>query len=542
MMVGDSFMKSTSYVLKSSAMRRADKMAIEECKIPGILLMESAGRAVAQKACEQLDTGDRVLILTGPGNNGGDGFVAARFLHFQGFDITVAAVQRVDEYSADAAVNAKICESLNINIECICNAVGKIADSQLRNLMEQSNLIIDALLGTGVQGTLRKPYPELVSLINEDCAPTISVDIPTGVSADTGLVKDVAVDAQQTVTFAAPKPGLLLEPGCKWAGRVTVADIGIPDYVIHKAATTQNSNCSDKFGPLIWIQKDWIKQRLPSRPKTGHKGTFGHVLVIAGSPGLSGAAVLAAKGAQRAGAGMVTCASPSSLHQVLQTKLTSAMTAGFPLQDVKDVCAAADQLKPRIQRADAVALGPGLGRSGAAQQLIERLLSMWDKYDFPPLVVDADGLNAVAQNLDMVKQVGGRGILTPHPGEMARLLSCSVSDVISDRKGAALRAARDSGCVVVLKGAPSITASPCGCLAINSSGNVGLAAGGSGDVLTGIISTLLAQRVSPQTAAPAGCYLHGLAADMAREDISVRSLIPEDILPAISDAYRNIVD
>ncbi len=526
------------YALSCRAMRLADEMAINQMEIPGVLLMEAAGRAVAREAAGIVPSGGRILVLAGPGNNGGDGFAAARFLHREGHDVCVLSAGDVSAYEGDAGVNARILKHLDIPFLPFRHSDGSLRTDLIHQQLKESALIIDALLGTGVQGRLRYPYRRLVDMINQAPADTLAVDIPTGVDADTAAVPGPAISADITVTFAAPKIGLLLEPGCEHTAKLIVADIGIPQRVLRSAAVGE---CADT-GLAVVVDADWVSGRLPLRVPTGHKGTFGHVLVVGGSEGLSGAAALAASAAQRAGSGMVTCAVPAALNPVMECKLTSAMTAGFAdLTADEDVERATGQLAEKIGACDAVALGPGLGRDPLSAELVRNLLGLWEcGGDAPPVVVDADALNAVAPDIEEFRRAAPRAILTPHPGEMARLLGCSVRSVLADRQGAVRRAAAQSGCVVVLKGAPSVTACPCGCLWVNSSGNVGLAAGGSGDLLTGIIASLLGQGQSARDAAAVGCYVHGRAADITRMDTSTRSMIPEDVLDKISEALEEL--
>lgn len=515
------------FVLDSEQMRKADRIAIEAFAIPGVLLMEAAARGVAREAMEICPPGGRVMVLAGPGNNGGDGLAAARMLFLAGIRVEVVAARPLAEYAGDSGINAQIVARLGIPVSVFSGSDASL-DPGIFTSLAESHVVVDGLLGTGVRGELRPGYRELIRWANEVEASVVAVDVPTGVDPDTARVADGAVRADVTVTFGAPKLGLLLEPGCEWVGELVVEDIGIPAGVLRKVVGDEG---------VYWVQKEDVQTRLPGRSRTGHKGTYGHVLVVGGAPGYAGAAIMASYAALRSGAGLVTCAVPEGSVATVATSLVEAMTEILPPGP------GLGALETKLDAADVVALGPGLGAgegtSGQVRGLIGRAARATKR---PFLVVDADGLNAVAPDLSLFDDPGwqGRVVLTPHPGEMARLLDRRIPEVLEDRRGAALEAAASANSVVVLKGAPSIIASPCGRLAVNGTGNPGLATGGSGDVLTGMIAAFLGQGLDPWWAAVAGCFVHGQAADDALEGVDARSMLPRDVIGSISGALRSL--
>ncbi len=532
-MKGSVKVAARQYVLSSDAMREADRQAIEECGIPGLLLMEAAARCVADAIRENISSGEQVLILTGTGNNGGDGWAVARLLHLDGIPVRVFSMAPPAKLKGDAKTNAHFATQVGVESACLSDSDEGPLLEYLAAALADSDLVVDALLGTGSRLPLRSPYSEVVAMVTRWNVPVVAVDMPTGLDADTGQVDEICMKATTTITFGALKPGLLLEPGCAYAGKVEVADIGIPRSIL----ADLKSNC-------WYLQPEELANILPPRSKIGHKGSFGHVLVVGGAPGLTGAPVMSAESSLRSGAGMVTVATLDTVHEVLEMKLTEAMT--FPLPTVQhhiDPWAALAELESKWQRFDALALGPGLGQGPKVQEFVRGLFAELLRLGHRlPFVLDADGLNAVAPDLEIFAAPGLKesGVLTPHPGELARLLDVRTSDVLHDRVNSALQAAEKSQNVVVLKGAPSIVAHPQGQVVINSTGNVGLAVGGSGDVLTGIIGALLAEGLSPWQSAMMGCYTHGRAADLALEWVSARGMLPRDVIAEIPKAFQKL--
>ncbi|ORJ63043.1 NAD(P)H-hydrate dehydratase [Geothermobacter hydrogeniphilus] len=487
-------------VLTAEQMRELDRRTIEEIGVPGVVLMENAGRAVADVLCREyadLSPGP-VLILCGRGNNGGDGFVVARLLLDRGWQVETLLLAEADQVVGDAAVNLRALRNRHGKITVVAD------EESLRTELArcQPKLVVDALFGTGLNADLRGHAVMAVAWINAFAGPVVAVDIPSGVAAGSGRQLGCAVRADVTVTFAAPKLGHLLHPGAELRGELRIADIGIPQ----RLAEDLDESC-------FWLTAEVARSLLPDRPCCGHKGTFGHLLLIAGSRGKSGAAVLAAKAGLRSGAGLVTVAVPGSQQAIVAAAVPEVMTEAMAEDQGKIASAAADALSRLTVGKQALAIGPGLGQSSSIQTLVTRLLDDWKG----PMVLDADALNVLADATETLRRRDAEPlVVTPHPGEMARLLGTTVAEVEADRPSAARDFARLRDVVVVLKGAPTLIASPAGELAVNSSGNPLLATAGSGDVLTGLIGGLLAQGLDSFAAARLGVYLHGAAADRLR--------------------------
>jgi len=507
-------------------MRELDHQTIAEVGIPGMVLMENAGRSVAEIVREEfpgrLERG--VLILAGPGNNGGDGFVAARHLAGMGIRASILVLAKDDSFRGDALANLGIARNLGLPIaECLTEEAVRDRSAWFSH----AGIIVDALFGTGLTHEVTGRFGNVIGLANQSAAPTVSVDMPSGICADTGKVLGMAISATMTATFGAMKLGLALFPGASHAGKVRVVDIGIPRRLVEESGVRAEFVTEETAGPL----------HLP-RPETGHKGTFGHLLVFAGSRGKTGAAALAALGALRAGAGLVTVACPEGVQPVLAGKLTEAMTEGLP--ETGAGTASADGLERLIglmDRKRALAMGPGIGLHGETQEIARRLIA-----EAPlPMVVDADALAACAGNPGIIAASGHARILTPHPGEMARLLGTGTEAVEADRAEAARAAARGSGAVVVLKGARTIVAAPDGRIAVNSSGNAGMAAGGMGDVLTGILGALLARGHEPWDAARLGVFAHGLAGDLLAEGKGPYGYLASEVADLLPGVWRRLV-
>jgi NAD(P)H-hydrate epimerase len=424
--------------------------------------------------------------------------------------------------TGDAAVNLRRFQRAGGR----CHPITRNDDvrSVLGPLIEPSDLLVDAIFGTGLNAPVEGIPASAITLMNASARPIVSVDLPSGLDADTGKVWGTAVSATLTVTLARPKRGLYLGEGPNHAGTIRVGDIGIAPDLIAAAKI-----------PLILLDCGGIRTILPTRTRAAHKGTFGHVGIIAGSVGKTGAAAMAAMAALRTGAGLVTVALPRSLSDVLEAKLLEAMT--FPVPETENRGLSKKALDPLLSFAadrTAIALGPGIGTEPETQTLVRDLLG----YMTRPLVLDADGLNAVAGHLEILGRAHAPFILTPHPGEMARLMDCSTANVQQDRLGTASRLAQEQKVYVVLKGAGTIVAGPDGRLAVNPTGNPGMATAGTGDVLSGMIAGLLAQGLSPWEAACAGVYLHGLAGDLAASEHGEAGLIAGDVIRAIPRAIH----
>ena len=485
-------------IVTPAQMSQLDNAAIQEYQIPGLILMENAGRNTAEYIIQQFtpQCSQGVAILCGPGNNGGDGFVIARHLFQKNLKPHIFSLASIEKFKGDALTNYKIAKNLNIPFSEI------LTDEDAKNLpdiLKNYGLIVDAIFGTGLSRPVSGRFEIAIKAANSSSLPIIAVDIPSGLSGLTGQPLGIAIKATATCTMALPKIGLVTSPGFEYTGDLHIIEIGIPKEAIQ----------SHDIKSFL-LTKSYAASIMPKRPLSGHKGTFGHLLIISGSKGKTGAAALCATGAIRSGAGLVTLAIPETSQPIVATKLTEAMTLPIPENQYGSLSKAAIPIiYEQLHKKKAIALGPG---SGIDQEAQEALLQIITESEIP-LVVDADGLTALANRPEVFKTIKAPLVLTPHPGEMARLLKCSTKEVQADRVKAASQLANDSGAVVVLKGARTVIADPDGRYVINPTGNPGLGTGGMGDVLTGIIGALIAQACPIFEAACLGVYAHGLAAD-----------------------------
>jgi hydroxyethylthiazole kinase-like uncharacterized protein yjeF len=511
-------------LVTAAQMRELDRRAIQELGLPSLVLMENAGRTTYEILRRQFpEPAGEVAVLAGRGNNGGDGYVVARYLAQDGLPVVVFLLGLPEQVKGDARVNLEILGRLGVEVV----EVETEADlNPVLHRLARAGLIVDALLGTGLDKPVAGLMAALIAKVSHLKAPVLAVDIPTGLSADTGEVLGVALKAQVTVTFGWPKLGQVLPPGRDYVGRLYQVNISIPPEL---AAQT----------PTELAEAREMRGLLPARPPYSHKGTFGHLLVLAGSAGKTGAAALASEGALRAGAGLVTLGIAQSLNDILEVKITEAMT--LPLPEAAGARAlgraALSPVRKFLSDRDALALGPGLGTHPETQELVRRLVGSLPH----PMVVDADGVNALAADLTALPAPGLR-ILTPHPGEMARLVDASVPEVQADRLGLAWETARRLGVVLVLKGAQTLVAAPDGRLSLNVTGNPALASGGTGDVLTGLIGGYLAQGLAPYDAARLGVYLHGLAADFWAARYGPRGLTAGDLLDVFPEVVAEFLE
>jgi ADP-dependent NAD(P)H-hydrate dehydratase / NAD(P)H-hydrate epimerase len=511
------------FLVTSEQMRSIDYHTIQHIGIPAAVLMENAGRAVAEEVRKLIMAKGSPnpkpwLILIGKGNNGGDGIVAARQL--AQMNVKADLLYAIDPLmlKGDAALQRDIAECLGI-------ASSTYAPGAVH--WHAYSGIVDGLLGTGSSGTPREPYAALIQEANESGLPIVSIDIPSGMNANTGEVSGQSIRATVTVALAFAKIGLYQYPGADYAGEVIVRPIGIPEALAGKFEV--NSALSDRASVLRRFGYD-----LPlARPGDAHKGTFGHALIVAGSLKYSGAGWLAAKAALRAGAGLVTWTMPARLVQPMIGKLPEAILLGANDSGTGSwTAASAEDVIQAAADKEAIAVGPGLGRFEQDARWLHRI---WTHTQCP-LVIDADALNimADADALNAWERRAAPVVLTPHPGEMARLAGIPTREVQRDRVGLARRFARKFGISLVLKGARSVVALPSGEVFINSTGNSGMATGGSGDVLSGIIAGLAAQGIPLEAAAVIGVYMHGEAGDRAAASrASTASLLSGDIIEAL---------
>jgi len=509
-------------VLSAEEMRRLDRRAIETLGIPGATLMENAGRGAAEEIVRLLPRngrGARVVVVCGKGGNGGDGFVVARRLKQRGARVAVWLAARPEEITGDPA--PKLAALRRSGLRPV------VIDDQ-RSLAEslgEADLVVDALLGTGSQGAPRGTTAAAITAINESRRFVVALDIPSGLPADGGPPSGPAVRAEVTTTFAALKRGLVTGPGLDWTGRVAVVDIGIPDAEIRRGVTTFLLEASD------------VAAHVPRRRPSAHKGTYGRLLIVAGSVGKTGAAALAARAAMRSGAGLVTVATAASQQPIVATLVLEAMTEPVPETAARSVALKAREVLDELADArDAIAVGPGLGLDAETQALARELAHDLRR----PLVIDADALTALAGHLDTLRGAPAPRCLTPHPGELARVLGRSVAEVERDRIETARACAATYGVHLVLKGAGTVIAGPDGGVFVNPTGNPGMASGGTGDVLTGILGALFARGLDPLAAIQTGVYLHGLAGDLAARRVGEEGLIASDVIAALPDAFASL--
>jgi len=503
-------------------MQKIDRKAIDGLGIPGLELMENAGRSTYEMIIDYYGSVEenRIAVVCGKGNNGGDGHVVARYLKEDGAHVEIFLLCSKDAPQGDAAVNLKKAEELGIPIHEILNPENfYIPDDTL--------VIVDAIFGTGFIGNIKSPYDIIIDKINETNIPVIAVDAPSGLDSETGKVSSSTIKADLTVTFGLPKIGQVLYPGKKYCGSLEVVDIGLP------AGLDENID-------TYLVTDSYAAKLLPERKPDAHKGDYGKLFVLAGSTGMTGAASMASLAALRCGTGLVILGCPSSLNPIFEAKLTEVMTK--PLPDVKKRgCLALrgmGEIRQQIEWADAVAVGPGIGTHHETVELVQRLAVQVKK----PMVIDADGLNCLAKNRDILKQHQGPLVISPHHGEFSRLSGIETTSIADDRLRLASSFAAEFNLTLILKGAPSIIADPSGRIFINNSGNEGMATAGSGDVLTGAIGGFLAQGMTAIDSAVLATYLHGLAGDSAAETFGSRSMIAGDILENMSEAILELED
>jgi NAD(P)H-hydrate epimerase len=503
-------------------MRQIDSAAIDGRDIPSPELMENAGSGIALRILTDLvpnPESSKICIFCGKGNNGGDGYVIARHLQNTGATVEVYYLGPRDQMSDDAGLNFDRASELDLALREVTSI------DSLPGILD-CDLVVDAIFGTGFSGAPRGLAGELIEYIGAQGCLTVAVDMPSGLNADTGQYEGAVIDADYTYTLAQPKFGLFLSPGRELCGDVEIVPIGIPDDVL------------DEFDLKIDLATiEWISSILPERKPDGHKGDFGRVLTVAGSTGMTGAASMAALSSLRSGCGLAKLACPKTTQPVLAEKLTEVIT--HPLPDVGRKGAFAlrglGELRKLIDEHDSVILGPGIGRHHETLELMRRLVSKLDK----PAIIDADGLNAFVDHTSILLECGAPLVLTPHPGEFARLNGTPAppEQEIEARAEAAMKFAADYGVVVVLKGSPTLIASTDGRCCLNPTGNHGMATGGSGDVLSGIVGTMLAQCDDPYEAACLSVFIHGLAGDFAAEAHTPRAMIAGDMINYLSEVF-----
>jgi hydroxyethylthiazole kinase-like uncharacterized protein yjeF len=517
-------------LVTAGEMQEMDRQTIETHGIPGLELMENAGRGATDVLLDQfagcIKTG--VGIICGKGNNGGDGFVMARHLADRHIDVTVYLLAKASKIKGDAAANLKRLAELKIRVIEIPDE-----DSFLKIKSDLSlfGLLVDAILGTGLTSDVRGFFKTVIDFINDlnrSGIPVFAVDMPSGLNSDTGQPCGTCIRAQGTATFALAKIGHYTYPGAEYSGILKIIDIGIPGSVV------------EAVGPKQYLLTgERIRADFPLRSADTHKGRTGHLLVVAGSTGKSGAAAMTAVSAMRAGAGLVTLGIAASLNPIIETQVLEVMTAPLPecgygiLADI-----AIDDITKLADGKSCLAIGPGIGQAAETRSLVKKIISQIDI----PMVIDADGLNNIAGQTQLLKKRKAPTVLTPHPGEMARLLATSATAIQKNRLACARDFATNFGVHVVLKGAATVIAHPDGSAYINPTGNPGMASGGMGDVLTGVLAGFITQGFAPQAAAHAAVYLHGAAADTLAKTVGPIGYLAGEVMKAIPGEIKKIIE
>lgn len=499
------------YLVNSREMKQYDKNTSEHFKVPSIVLMEQAAQAFVSLLSEEASDTSETLIVCGVGNNGGDGLAIARLLSLSGSHVTVVRCGNPDKATEENLLQAEILLAYRIPI--------------LTEIPEKTGrpytLIVDALFGVGLARAVEGEYKKLIQKMNELPGKKAAVDIPSGISADNGAVLGAAFRADFTVTFAYEKRGLYLFPGCEYCSRVRIGEIGI----------REESFLGETPGMCLLEEAD-VPKLLPQRTKRSNKGTYGKLLVIAGSPGMAGAAILSAKAAYASGCGLVCILTPEENRIVIQTALPEAILATYNEKTLKKV------LEEKLAWADVILCGPGIGTDKAAEKLVHHVL----KDGAVPVVLDADALNLISKDTDILQTVHTPWMVTPHLGEMSRLTGKSVPEIQKTLVETAAEFAQKYGGICVLKDAHTVTALPQKGTLLNLSGNNGMATAGSGDVLGGIIAGLMAQGLSADTAAPLGVFLHGRAGDIAAEHTGSYGLMASDLIDGMRELFAGLLE
>ena len=493
-------------------MSRADRGA-QDIGIPGGVLMERAGVAMAEEILERFSP-NRALVVCGGGNNGGDGFVIARELHRRGVEVSVIATK--DEYSGDPATNLEAVRNLGIEVSSV---------EMLDKLLNEVDLVVDALLGTGFSGEVREKEAALIHQLNDAGTTTVAVDVPSGVDGSTGQVQGDAIQADLTVCAHAAKVGCVVSPGREHAGEVAVVDIGIPLE-------------ADVEPSLFWTGAASLRGTIPRTVEPAHKYSAGALLVVAGSRSMTGAAVMSVGGAQRTGCGIVFLATPKSAAAAIDLKLTEALVSGAPEDEEGYLDGEAlDTILERAERASALVVGPAIGSGDESRRMVEGILAGTDL----PILLDADALTSLAGS-DALAKRNAPTVITPHAGELGRLLGSGAKEVSANRLYSARKAADDYGCCILLKGSDTLTVHG-DRAAVNSTGGVALATAGTGDILSGVIGALLSRGMDPYEAACAGAWIHGRASELWLEETGwpAESLTATDLLPHLPRAIGELL-
>ncbi len=514
-------------ILTAEQMRIIDRTTIEEIGIPGVVLMENAGSRIAAEIMARFTDFARrnIVIVAGKGNNGGDGLVVARHLRNRGTEPTVLLLAPKSELKGDAALNLAAAEKSGVEV---VDASTELCWKKQAMTLAHASILVDAVFGTGLQKPAEGLFARAIEDMNKARSFRIAVDIPSGLSSDSFEIIGPAVRADLTVTLAAPKIAHIFPPASALVGELVVADIGVPPFLLE----------NEKLA-LEMIEKETILPHFAKRRRDGHKGAYGHLLVLAGSKGKAGAAVMAGRAALRMGAGLVTIGTAGGAMAAIARGMMELMTEPLPETSEGTIASGAVAAAEKIvQGKNAVVLGPGLTTNPSTAEFVRTLLPRLKV----PLVIDADGLNILAGHLEILRSTAGPVILTPHPGEFGRLVGLPAAEVLAKRLALAPNFAREHNVILVLKGYRTIVATPQGRVYVNPTGNPGMATGGSGDVLSGMIGSLLVQSKDALGATLAAVYLHGLSGDLAAARLSEKALIAGDLIRFIPPAIKSLED
>lgn len=510
-------------VLTKEEMRTLEKIAIDDYQMTSRLLMENAGRSIFDYINRLDQNFSKVIILSGLGNNGGDGFVLARQLYNNDIPFELFVIGNPEKIKGDALLNLQILQKLDVHINSVED---KYKIRSLEKIIDKNDLIIDAILGIGMEGPVRELASEVIEVVNSLYNFVISIDLPSGVNSDTSEIENIAVEADLTVSLGIPKFGNILFPGVKNNGKLVVGNVGISPK-ISELLDTRN----------FILTEEAIRDYIPKRVADSHKGTYGKAAVIAGSRGLSGAAILTCLAALNSGIGVIELFMPESIDLIISTKVVEIITK--PLKETQkgtiDLSSIAEVVQG-IEESDVVAIGPGCGNSNEIFELVKQIINNSSS----PVVIDADGLNALSKNIEVLKESKSQIILTPHLGEMSRLIDKSIEEIKKDKINIVKEFTKEYNVILVLKSARTIIGLPNGEIYININGNSGMSTAGSGDILTGIIASLIAQGVEPEKAALLGVFIHGYSGDLVAEEKGEYGMLAEDIVKSIGKVFKDL--
>ncbi|CUS78371.1 NAD(P)H-hydrate epimerase [Candidatus Kryptobacter tengchongensis] len=517
-------------VASPEEIRKCDSYAIEKLGIPGILLMENASQGVIQSILMKYGgvAGKKVFVFCGGGNNGGDGLAVARKLFGMRAEVYIFLLVAPEKLHGDTKTNYEIALKIQKDKpKTDTFEIITLKDVKELEKYPKPDLVIDAIFGTGFKGKVQGLFYDVINWINTVRAYTVSVDIPSGLNGDTGEVEGIAVRADLTATMGLAKTGLMLNMGKILPGKIYIIDIGIPSFVYQLMGIK-----------TYYLESLDVKRRLPVRPFNVHKYSCGKIFALVGSPGLTGAATMSTLSAMKVGAGAVIAGVPESLSPILEMKLTEVMKLPLPETNEHTIgWNALDLIEEYIEWADVLIIGPGISKNYETKQVILNVIKKLNK----KAVIDADGLNALVGNLNILKSLHNEIVLTPHSGEFSRLTDLPIEKIEREKIEVARNFAVEYGVVLVLKGDTTVIANPEGEVFINPTGNPGMATAGSGDVLTGMIAGFMGQGLSAVDASICGVYLHGLAGDIARDKLGELPMMAMDILNAIPDAIQKVI-